>query len=69
MNKLFSFCLSKQLIFLPICFTVCAIIAKSTGLSDFEIHVNYKADVLGETYVTVWRANFQSYFKMIEIGS
>ena len=67
MNKLFSFCLSKQLIFLPICFTVCAIKAKSTGLSDFEI--NYKADVLGETHVTVWRANFQSYFIMIEIGS
>ena len=42
---------SKQLLFLPICFTVCAIIAKTIGLSDFEI--NYKADVPGETHATV----------------
>ena len=51
-NKLLSFCFSiqsfckqasTQLLFLPILFTVCAIIAKNTGLSDFEI--NYKADV------------------------
>ena len=49
---------SKQLLFLPICFTVFAIIAKNTGLSDFEI--NYKADVPGETHAMVWRANFQS---------
>ena len=39
----FSFFTSKQLLFLPICFTVCAIIAKNIGLSDFEI--NYKADL------------------------
>ena len=58
-NKLFSFCYniqffftSKQLLyFLLICFTVCAIIAKNIGLSDFEI--NYKADVPGETHATV----------------
>ena len=43
----FSFFKSKQLLFPPICFTVCAIIAKNIGLSDFEI--NYKADVPGET--------------------
>ena len=47
----FSFFTSKQLLFLPICFTVCAIIAKNIGLSDFEI--NYKADVPGETHATV----------------
>ena len=39
----FSFFTSKQLLFLPICFTVCAIVAKNIGLSDFEI--NNKADV------------------------
>ena len=52
---------SKQLLFLPICFTVCAIIAKNIGLSDFEI--NYKADVPGETHAAV-----QSYCITIEIG-
>ena len=46
----FSF-FNKQLLFPPICFTVCAIIAKNIGLSDFEI--NYRADVLGETHATV----------------
>ena len=51
----------KQLLFLPICFTVCAIIAKNIGLSDFEI--NYKADVPGETHATV-----QCYCITIEIG-
>ena len=56
-----SFFTSKQLLFLPICFTVCAIIAKNIGLSDFEI--NYKADVPGKTHATV-----QSYFITIEIG-
>ena len=62
----FRFFTRKQLIFLPTCFTVCAIIAKSTSLSDFEI--NYKANVPGETHMTVWRANFQSYCITIEIG-
>ena len=57
----FSFFTSKQLLFLPICFTVCAIIAKNIGLSDFEI--NYKADVPGEKHATV-----QSYCITIEIG-
>ena len=57
----FSFFTSKQLVFLPICFTVCAIIAKNIGLSDFEI--NYKADVPGEKHATV-----QSYCITIEIG-
>ena len=47
----FSFFTSKQLLFLPICFTVCAIIAKNIGLRDFEI--NFKADVPGKTHVTV----------------
>ena len=51
----------EQLLFLPICFTVCAIIAKNIGLSDFEI--NYKAHVQGETHATV-----QSYCITIEIG-
>ena len=51
----FSFFTSKQLLFLPICFTVCAIIAKNIGLSDFEI--NYKADVPGEMHVTVDRSD------------
>ena len=55
----FSFFTSKQLVFLPICFTVCAIIAKNIGLSDFEI--NYKADLPGETPATV-----QSYCITIE---
>ena len=45
----FRFFASKQLLFLPICFTVCAIIAKNIGLSDFEI--NYKGDVPGEATV------------------
>ena len=40
----FSFFTSKQLLFLPICFT---------GLSDFEI--NCKADVPGETHAMVQR--------------
>ena len=57
----FSFFTSKQLLFLPICFTVCSIIAKNIGLSDFEI--NYKADVPGETHATV-----QSYCITTEIG-
>ena len=57
----FSFFTSKQLLFLSICFTVCAIIAKNIDLSDFEI--NYKADVLGQTQTTV-----QSYCITIEIG-
>ena len=57
----FSFFTSKQSLFLPICFTVCAIIAKNTDLSDFEI--NYKADVPGETHATV-----QSFSITIEIG-
>ena len=56
----FSF-FDKQLLFLPICFTVCAIIAKNIGLSEFE--TNYKADVPGETHATV-----QSYCITIEIG-
>ena len=51
----FSFFTNKQLLFLPICFTVCAIIAKNIGLSDFEI--NYKADVPGETHATVDRSD------------
>ena len=61
-NKLFSFCFniqffftSKQLLFLLICFTVCAMIAKNIGLSDVEI--NYKADVPGETHTTVDRSD------------
>ena len=41
----FSLFTSKQLLFLPICLQYFAIIAKNTGLSDFEI--NYKADVPG----------------------
>ena len=48
----FSIFTSKQLLFLPICFT---------GLSDFEI--NYKAHVQGETHATV-----QSYCITMEIG-
>ena len=52
---------SKQLLFLPICLTVCAIIAKNIGLSDFEI--NFNADVPGETHATV-----QCYCITIEIG-
>ena len=35
----FSVFTSKQLLFLPISFTVCAIIAKNIGLSDFELTV------------------------------
>ena len=59
-NKLFSFCFNIQFFlqannFHPICFTVCAIIAKNIGLSDFEI--NYKADVPGETHATVDRSD------------
>ena len=50
----FSFFKSKQLLSPPICFTVCAIIAKNIGLSDFEI--NYKADVPSETHATVQRS-------------
>ena len=57
----FSFFTSKQLLFLPICFTICAIIAKNIGLSDFEI--NYKANVPGETHAT-----FESYCITIKIG-
>jgi len=38
---------------------VCAIIAKNTGLSDFEI--NYKADALKQTHATAWRVNFQTF--------
>ena len=57
----FSIFTSKQLLFLPICFTACAIIAKNIGLRDFEI--NYKADVPGETHATV-----QSYCITTEIG-
>ena len=63
----FSFFTSKQLLFLPICFTVCTIIAKHTGLSNFEIY--YKADVPGEMHATVWYTNFQSYCITIEIGT
>ena len=58
--QFFFFFTRKELLFLPICFTVCAIIAKNIGLSDFEI--NYKADVQGETHATV-----QSYCIMIEM--
>ena len=52
------------MLFLAIFFRV---IAKNTGLSDFEI--NYKVDAPGETHAMVWRANFQSYCITIEIGS
>ena len=47
----FSFFTSKQLLFLSICFTMCVIIAKNIGLSDFEI--DYKTDVSGETHATI----------------
>ena len=56
-----QFFTSKQLLFLPTCFTVCALIAKNIGLNDFEM--NYKADVPDETHATV-----QSYCITIEIG-
>ena len=47
----FSFFYRQTTTFPPICFTVCAIIAKNIGLNDFEM--NYKADVPGETHATV----------------
>ena len=57
---------SKQLLFLPIFFKVFAIIAKNTGLSDFEI--NYKADVPGIR--TRWfGARVFKLFVTIETGS
>ena len=62
----FSFFTNKQLLFLPICFTVCAIIAKFF-LNDFEI--NYKADVPGETHATVWRAHLRGFGKQNTRGN
>ena len=71
-NKLFSFCFNIQsfykytIAFPSYLFTVFAIIAKNTGLSDFEI--NYKADVPG-LRTRRFGARVFKLFVTIEIGS
>ena len=72
-NKLFLFCFNIQsfnkqvtITFPSHLFTVCAIIAKNTGLSDFEI--NYKADVPGRPTQQFGMQIFKL-FVTIEIGS
>ena len=71
-NKLFSFCFNIQsfykytIAFPSYLFTVCAIIAKNTGLRYFEI--NYKADVPGLCTRQFGTRVFKL-FVTIEIGS
>ena len=71
-NKLFSFCFNIQsfykytIAFPSYLFTVFAIIAKNTGLSDFEI--NYKANVPG-LRTRQFGAQVFKLFVTIEIGS